>query len=68
MKNYFTEADERLKWKTLSEKVILNTVVFDVTVLELLSRHCRLSSGKCLVTMQNRQSALSMILRAISDR
>lgn len=34
MKNYFTEADERLKWKTLSEKVILNTVVFDVTVHE----------------------------------
>lgn len=34
MKNYFTEADEKLKWKTLSEKVILNTVVFDVTVHE----------------------------------
>ncbi len=30
MKNYFTSDDEKLKWKTLAEKKLLETVVFDV--------------------------------------
>ena len=34
MKNFFTEKDEKLKWKTLSEKELLKTIVFDVTVHE----------------------------------
>ena len=37
MKNYFTEDDEKLKWKTLSEKEILKTVVFDVMAYENIS-------------------------------
>ncbi|WP_027729207.1 NUDIX hydrolase [Treponema sp. C6A8] len=31
MKNYFTSEDEKLKWKTLAEKSLLKTIVFDVT-------------------------------------
>lgn len=34
MKNLFTDEDEKLKWKTLNEKLVLKTVVFDVTVHE----------------------------------
>lgn len=37
MKNYFTEDDEKLKWKTLGEKEILKTVVFDVMAYENIS-------------------------------
>lgn len=37
MKNYFTEDDEKLKWKTLSEKEIIKTVVFDVMAYENIS-------------------------------
>ena len=37
MKNYFTEDDEKLKWKTLGEKHILKTVVFDVNAYENIS-------------------------------
>ena len=32
MKNYSTEDDEKLKWKTLDEKEVLKTIVFDLTV------------------------------------
>ncbi|MCQ2591264.1 MAG: NUDIX hydrolase [Treponema sp.] len=34
MKSYFTEDDEKLKWKTNSTKKLLSTVVFDVTEQE----------------------------------
>ena len=32
MKNYFDSDDEKLKWKTLEEKTLLKTIVFDVTI------------------------------------
>ena len=37
MKNYFTDDDEKLKWKTLGEKHILKTIVFDVNAYENVS-------------------------------
>lgn len=30
LKNYFTQDDEKLKWKTGEEKLLLNTCVFDI--------------------------------------
>ena len=37
MKNYFTTDDEKLKWKTLGEKHLLKTIVFDVNACENVS-------------------------------
>ena len=37
MKNYFTTDDEKLKWKTLAEKHLLKTIVFDVNACENVS-------------------------------
>jgi len=37
MKNYFTADDEKLKWKTLGEKHLLKTIVFDVNAYENVS-------------------------------
>ena len=30
LKNYFTQDDEKLQWKTGEEKLLLNTCVFDI--------------------------------------